>query len=156
MRRAKVGAGSPMAESSDGPPSRLHAESGVEGARSAPSAFKLVLVVALISTLYTVLVVLGKERGGTPTVDLRAAPSTLAHRGQGANLRRHFRRLSMMGFEGGSGEGVEWRTCREYEEGKLGPHKKVRVLCIVPKPHTHRACFARLSGPKEPVFDRTR
>lgn len=138
MRRAKGGAGSPVAASETPSSSgRLPGGSGaVEGTRSAtPSSAKLLLVVALVSTLYTALLVFGKGRGGTPTVDLRvASPSSggAGGGGQATNLRRSFRKLSMMGFEEGSGQDGEWRTCREYEEGELGPHKAVRVRVYLP------------------------
>lgn len=83
-----------------------------------PSAVKLVVVVGLVSVLYTALVIMGNGRGRTRTADGPRA-------GDSENLRRTFRKLSMMGYEEGDGQGGEWRTCRSYQEDKLGPHKKV-------------------------------
>eukprot|EP00903_Cladosiphon_okamuranus_P021873 g20109.t1 len=87
---------------------------------------QLVLVLAAALTLYTAVIVLGKWRGRTHTLDLRAsAPAAKPSGGEeGANLRKTFRRLSMIGFEEGSGKEGEWRTCRAYQEDKLGPHKQ--------------------------------
>lgn len=131
MRRARGGAGLPEAAASQTPPSsRLHGDDETAGARSAPSAVKPVLMVALALTLFAAIVLVGNARGGTQAVELRASSGSNAGAsgGRGTDLRRSFRRLSMMGFEEGSGQDGEWRTCRAYEESTLGPHKKVRVF----------------------------
>lgn len=139
MRRARAGLGSPQAET----PSRLHGDGEiVVNTRSAPSAMKLVLAAAMGLTMCAALVVMGKGRGETPPIDLKASGGPGRASGvEGTNLRKTFRRLSMIGFEAeeGSEQRGGWRTCRAYEEDKLGPHKKVHFLCSA-------VCFMYDSG----------
>lgn len=94
------------------------------GARSAPSVVKLVLVVAIVSSLCTALVT-GKVRGGRHPFGRGEPDGGRGGAWERANLRKKFRQLDMMGFEESNGQGGEWRTCRAYEESGLGPDKKV-------------------------------
>ncbi len=123
MRRPRgVGAETPE----DAPTTRAGDGEPARELPSAPSLLRLVFVVVLVSTLYTTLVVLRDGGGGTSPTALRAEGWPEGSSGGGSKLRSTFRQLHMMGFEEGSEQGGEWRTCKAYAESELPPHKKVR------------------------------
>lgn len=100
--------------------------------RSLPLMAKLVIPLALASVLYTAHFVAKRGGGDTAAVEVRQSGDGRGNGGSGgpgAKPPNSFRQLNMIGYEErADGEGQEWMKCREYEETKLGPDKKVRAL----------------------------
>ena len=139
MRRTR-----PVGEDADAASSPQQAEAGRRrshqgatsgGPRSVPPAVRLVTVLIFVWAIYISMVALGKGRESAATADTPAVVKVVrdddagggngsVHVDEGTG-RGGVRELHMVGFEKGSGDGGEWRTCRGYQEDKLAKHKAV-------------------------------